>query len=285
VTVPEEGREIEIKAESDAAKIINLVNQPLTRWPQEIGIFNGVLVSQVVLKAKSIAILGLRELGGENADKSLAEIVDELKLAYGWVDEGMQIFQGDMDKVVANIPQVFFLDFFEKSLPEKKVPKEFYRSYFLLALVELVSFEELRLLHEELDDCHGAEKEAGWYKKSIVCLSALIRAQSAVELGSDSLERSLGNKRFTNQLAVLSQYAPAMKAQDGRDKSNQARKEDSRNKKRPLLREIHQLYTKKKLGVTEATGKVAAEHGFDNQKEIETLRHAYYEYLKDPDKY
>jgi hypothetical protein len=224
VVVPEEDRDIEIKAESDAAKIINVVNQPLTRWPQEIGIFNGAFVSHLVLKAKIIAILGFRELGGENADKSLAEIVDELKLAYSWVAEGIQIYQGDMGKGVTNIPQVFFLDFFEKSLPERKVPDKFYRSYFLLALVELVSFEELRLLHEELDDCDGPEKEAVWYKKSIVCLSALIRAQSAVELGSDSLERSLGNKRYTNQLAVLSQYAPAMKAQDGRDKSNQARK-------------------------------------------------------------
>ena len=83
MTVPEEDREIEIQAESDAAKVVNLVSQTLTRWPQEIPIFHGAFVSHVVLVDKIIAILDLRGLGGKNADKSLAEIIDELKLAYG----------------------------------------------------------------------------------------------------------------------------------------------------------------------------------------------------------
>jgi hypothetical protein len=174
VTVTEEDREIDITAESDAAKIINSVKQNLTRWPQEIGIFNGVLVSHLVLKAKIIAILELRELGGVNADKSLAEITADLKLAYRWVAKGVQEFQGNMGKVAVSIPEAFYLDYFEKSLPAEGVSKKFYRLYFLLALVELVSFEELRLLYEELDGCDEPEKEAVWYKKSIVCLSALV---------------------------------------------------------------------------------------------------------------
>jgi len=286
VTTQEEDLEYKKIAKSDAVKIVNSLNQKLTKWPPEIGLFRGSSLSHIVLKSKVIAVLGLTELNCENADKFIPDIEAELKLTYSKVDEGKRYILEKTSLGGVYFPPAFYLDYLEKSVLTDKVPPKFYRFYFLLALVELVSFEKLRLLYGELDGCDGFEKEAAFYKKSIICLAALIRAQAAVELGSDSLERSLGNKRFQDQQAILDRYRGPINAEEGRIKYIRKIRENYL----PQILEVNKKVEGGR-GVAESCGHVLNDleltTGNDDKdkKAVENLRSQYYKWRKNPDGY
>ncbi len=89
MTTQKEDLEYKKIAKSDAAKIVNSLNQKLTKWPPEIGLFRGSSLSHIVLKSKVKAVLELTELNCENADKFIPDIEAELKLTYSKVDEGL----------------------------------------------------------------------------------------------------------------------------------------------------------------------------------------------------
>ena len=237
------------------------------------------------IKAMAIEYLSMSELD------NLQKLEEKLANTFHFVDSGKEHFEikssdgvfsdGDINQEYIEVPPTMCLDRVEWELLKDDTPTYFFENYLLLVLMNLAKFETM--MDKIASNSHLDRQYI--IDDLFESLNILMEAQVALELGIASYERSGGRVSQKKYEFFRHTYAPGIKAQQGRNKSNQARKEESRNKKRPLLREIHQLVTKEGLGVTAATGEVAAKHGFSDPKNIDTLMHAYYDYRKDPGNY
>ncbi len=216
----------------------------------------------------------------------LQKLEEKLTDTFHFVDLGRKHFEigssdGDPNEEYIEIPPALCLDRVEWELLKDDTPKYFFENYLLLVLMDMVKFERAI---DKLASRSNRDRQSN-INDLFESSNILMDAEVALELGIASYERSRG-KTFQKKYEFVNHtYASGIEAQKKRDKSNQDRQEKSRNKKRPLLWKIHQLHTIENMGVTKATYQVAGESGFTDRKAAETLRRAYYVFVKNPEDY
>jgi hypothetical protein len=267
-------------SKDDAKAILESLSLPSLKFPSRENWKVPSRTQFLYYRLKSNAKYFLNNDVEISIEKIKANLVSVFKL----VGIGKEHFQLELELRDFDIPPVIYLEYLRRDQSGQDWPQDFYIGYILLAMLDVVEFENMITLLSSSIPQDNLEIDS----KLLKAVSVLLDAQVSLELGISAYEENRGDTYFDRYNYLLENYSAGIRAESGLKRSNKQKSEDARDKWRPLILKVigigNALPLDKKRWVTSACLEVVGIHEM-SVSDAEVLRRNYYKYIKDPENY